>query len=111
MSSKKQSLEKSRETREMTRSGSRTSNRSDHNGNDEGIAVPVPPDGGWGWVITLSSFVIGMIVDGIAFTFGIFFSEFQNYFGANKSTTSSINSVLTGTYLSIGKCPCFRYSI
>lgn len=86
-----------------------SSNRERDSSNNQNTTVddlpltPVPPDGGWGWVITLSSFVIGVIVDGIAFTFGIFFKEFQDYFGANKSTTSSINSVLTGTYLSIGK--------
>ncbi|KAL4229058.1 hypothetical protein ACF0H5_012096 [Mactra antiquata] len=64
--------------------------------------VLIPPDGGWGWVITFSSFMIGMIVDGIAFTFGFFFLEFQEYFGANKSVTSSINSVLAGSYFTIG---------
>lgn len=70
---------------------------------DKGIA-PIPPDGGWGWVVTFSSFMIGVIVDGICFTFGFFFIEFQTYFGSNKSVTSLINSVLNGTYLTIGKC-------
>lgn len=77
-------------------------NNTDKVADDATGQVPIPPDGGWGWVITFSSFMIGMIVDGIAFTFGFFFLEFQEYFGANKSVTSSINSVLTGSYLTVG---------
>lgn len=66
------------------------------------VPAPIPPDGGWGWVVTFSSFMVGFLVDGICFTFGFFFKEFMDYFGSNKSTTSSISSVLNGTYLSIG---------
>lgn len=68
----------------------------------DNLPAPVPPDGGWGWVITFCSFMVGFLVDGICFTFGFFFKEFQDYFGSNKSTTSSVSSVLNGTYLSIG---------
>lgn len=64
--------------------------------------TPIPPDGGYGWVVTFCSFMVGFLVDGICFTFGFFFKEFQQYFGSNKSTTSSVSSVLNGTYLSIG---------
>ncbi|XP_045207404.2 monocarboxylate transporter 13-like isoform X2 [Mercenaria mercenaria] len=101
----KNSEETSKETETYLRKSSANGNKASNNSSkhkDCTLLTPVPPDGGWGWVITLSSFMIGVIVDGIAFTFGIFFIEFQDYFGANKSTTSSINSVLTGTYLSIG---------
>ena len=32
---------------------------------DEDIEdVPLPPDGGWGWVIVLSSFMCNLILDG-----------------------------------------------
>lgn len=102
MSSKKNNFENPDNTCGKTRGNAADDSKISNRGDDDNIAIPVPPDGGWGWVITLSSFMVGMIVDGIAFTFGIFFSDFQDYFGANKSTTSSINSVLTGTYLSIG---------
>ena len=71
---------------------------------DTELPSPIPPDGGWGWVVTFCSFMVGFLVDGICFTFGFFFKEFQDYFGANKSTTSSVSSVLNGTYLSIGIC-------
>ena len=26
--------------------------------------VPLPPDGGWGWVVVLSSFMCNLILDG-----------------------------------------------
>ena len=71
--------------------------------NAQEVPVPIPPDGGYGWVVTFCSFMVGFLVDGICFTFGFFFKEFQDYFGSNKSTTSSVSSVLNGTYLSIGK--------
>ncbi|XP_052255650.1 monocarboxylate transporter 12-B-like isoform X2 [Dreissena polymorpha] len=64
--------------------------------------VPIPPDGGWGWVVTMASFMVGVIVDGICFTFGFFFNDFQEHFGTNRSVTASINSVLSGTYLTVG---------
>ncbi|KAK3601158.1 hypothetical protein CHS0354_019157 [Potamilus streckersoni] len=70
--------------------------------NDRVLQQPIPPDGDWGWVITFSSFMVGFLVDGVAFTFGVFFKEFVNHFGQSKGVTSWINSVLNGTYLTIG---------
>ena len=31
---------------------------------DEVEEVPLPPDGGWGWLIVLSSFMCNLILDG-----------------------------------------------
>ncbi|KAL3886821.1 hypothetical protein ACJMK2_026788 [Sinanodonta woodiana] len=70
--------------------------------NDIVLQQPIPPDGDWGWVITFASFMVGFLVDGVAFTFGVFFKEFVNHFGQSKGATSWINSVLNGTYLTIG---------
>ncbi|XP_069115634.1 monocarboxylate transporter 9-like [Argopecten irradians] len=63
---------------------------------------PVPPDGGWGWVITFSSFMVSFLVDGVCFTFGIFFPEFLRHFGESKGKTQILGSVLNGAYLSLG---------
>ena len=62
-----------------------------------------PPDGGWGWVVTFSAFMVGFILDGISFSFGLFFKELYVYFNESKSLTSWIISVFNGTYLGIGK--------
>ncbi|KAK0091706.1 hypothetical protein PV326_002801 [Microctonus aethiopoides] len=64
--------------------------------------IPPPPDGGYGWVVVFASFMCNMIVDGIAYTFGIFLNEFVNYFGEGKGKTAWVGSLLTGVYLSAG---------
>lgn len=61
------------------------------------------PDGGWGWVVTFAAFMVGVILDGISFSFGLFFKELLVHFNEGKSLTSWIISVLNGTYLGIGK--------
>lgn len=64
--------------------------------------LPPPPDGGYGWVIVFASFMCNMIVDGIAYTFGIFLEEFVNYYGEPKGKTAWVGSLLAGMYLSAG---------
>ena len=62
-----------------------------------------PPDGGWGWVVTISAFMVAVILDGISFSFGLFFKELYVYFNESKTLTSWISSVFNGSYLGIGK--------
>lgn len=64
--------------------------------------IPTPPDGGWGWVIVGASLISNIIVDGVAYSFGVFMDEFVNYFKASKSKTALVGSVLAGTYLCAG---------
>ncbi|CAG9785957.1 unnamed protein product [Diatraea saccharalis] len=65
--------------------------------NDIGI-----PDGGWGWVVVLSSFIISMIADGISFSFGLLYIEFLEEFQASKSTTAWIGSLFIAVPLLSG---------
>lgn len=65
--------------------------------------IPPPPDGGYGWVIVFASFMCNMIVDGIAYTFGVFLGEFVSYYGEGKGKTAWVGSLLSGMYLSVGK--------
>ncbi|GBP56160.1 Monocarboxylate transporter 14 [Eumeta japonica] len=71
---------------------------------NEGEADNKPdiPDGGWGWVVVLSSFIISMIADGISFSFGLLYIEFLDEFGASKSTTAWIGSLFIAVPLLSG---------
>lgn len=64
--------------------------------------LPPPPDGGYGWVICFASFMCNMVVDGIAYTFGIFMEEFVIYFGEGKGKVAWVGSLLSGVYLAAG---------
>ena len=35
------------------------------------------PDGGYGWVVVAASFLVNMIADGVTFSFGVMFEEFE----------------------------------
>jgi len=70
---------------------------------DNQITVPeAPPDGGFGWVVVISSFMISLIVDGLCYSQGIFFDEFRSEFATDAATASWVASVLTGTYSMVG---------
>ncbi|GBL89478.1 Monocarboxylate transporter 12 [Araneus ventricosus] len=64
--------------------------------------IPEPPDGGFGWVIVAASFLCNLIVDGIAYTFGIFFTEFVRFYDVPKGKVAWVGSLLSGFYLSVG---------
>ncbi|GFX20055.1 monocarboxylate transporter 12 [Trichonephila clavipes] len=61
------------------------------------LMMPEPPDGGWGWVVVFFSFMIHVIVDGVTYTFGIFYLEFLRYFKQSKGATSWVSSIMVGT--------------
>jgi hypothetical protein len=60
------------------------------------------PDGGWGWVVVLSSMIISMIADGISFSFGLLYIEFLEHFGESKSKTAWIGSLFMAVPLLSG---------
>jgi len=55
-------------------------------------------------VVVFASFMCNMIVDGIAYTFGVFLGEFVKFFGEGKGKTAWVGSLLSGMYLSAGQC-------
>ncbi|GFW20211.1 monocarboxylate transporter 12 [Trichonephila clavipes] len=69
---------------------------------DYWASIPEPPDGGWGWVIVMSSFMCNVVVDGIAYSFGIFLVPFVNYYKSSKGKTAWVGSLLAGCYLLAG---------
>ncbi|XP_014769455.1 monocarboxylate transporter 12 [Octopus bimaculoides] len=60
------------------------------------------PDGGWGWMVLFSSFLLNVIADGCAYSFGVFFTELLQTFGQSKSKTSWVGSVFVGVSLICG---------
>lgn len=65
-------------------------------------AAILPPDGGWGWVVVFASFMIHVIVDGVTYTFGIFYVEFLKHYGESKGLTAWVASIMIGTTYCIG---------
>ncbi|KFD71499.1 hypothetical protein M514_06367 [Trichuris suis] len=59
---------------------------------------PIPPDGGYGWVIVFASFMANTVVDGIAYSFGIMLPELHSYFKGSVQTVAWVGSVLVGVY-------------
>jgi hypothetical protein len=51
----------------------------------------------------IASFLCNMIVDGIAYTFGVFLDEFVNYYGEGKGKVAWVGSLLSGMYLTAGE--------
>lgn len=64
--------------------------------------LPVPPDGGYGWVVVSAAFLCNFIVDGISNAFGPFMASYQQTFGASKAAVSLVGSLLIGMYLLCG---------
>lgn len=65
--------------------------------------IPPPPDGGYGWVVVFASFMCNMIVDGIAYTFGIFKKSYMQTYDISEGEVAWVGSILAGMYLIAGK--------
>ncbi|KJH47564.1 hypothetical protein DICVIV_06360 [Dictyocaulus viviparus] len=65
--------------------------------------IPVPPDGGYGWIIVLAAFFSNLIVDGVCTSFTEFKNSYSQYFHASDAATALIGSLLIGVYLLVEK--------
>lgn len=64
----------------------------------EEVGKVPPPDGGYGWVIVVASFLVNMCVDGVIYTFpSTLLTPWATMFGAATSG-SKVVSLLTGFY-------------
>ncbi|KAL5963343.1 Monocarboxylate transporter 13 [Taenia solium] len=64
--------------------------------------VPVPPDGGWGWLVVFAAFVTNLIIDGICVSFGIMVADLVEHFNASVATVMLMGSLLLGVYQIVG---------
>ncbi|KAM3182388.1 hypothetical protein ACTXT7_012484 [Hymenolepis weldensis] len=73
--------------------------------NLEDIEPPIPPDGGWGWVVLVGSFICMFFVDGLSFSFGIILPDVQESFQCSTTTISLAGSFIVGFTLISGDEP------
>jgi hypothetical protein len=62
----------------------------------EDSQLPKAPDGGWGWVVVFGSFMVHVIADGIAYSFGIYVEDFVEYFECSRSEVGILGSLMIG---------------
>lgn len=60
------------------------------------------PDGGWGWMVCLGTFLVAFVVEGTTAAFGVIIIQIQEEFDASKSSTTWVASVSFGTCYIIG---------
>ncbi|CAJ0934642.1 unnamed protein product, partial [Mesorhabditis belari] len=67
-----------------------------------GNRIPIVPDGGWGWMVVLGSFLIHVIADGFVYSFGILVDVLQKEFKTDNAAAALIIALLTGLTLGSG---------
>jgi MFS family permease len=59
-------------------------------------------DGGWGWIIVLSSFLIHFFMDGVIYALGTFLTPFIEEFNVTHAEASIVHSLLPALTLFSG---------
>lgn len=75
------------------------------------LALIVPPDGGWGWVVVFAAFYCNVVVDGIIYSFGMLMSDMAKEFNETESKITIVGSLLNGFYLIAGNVLILLQSI
>ncbi|CAF1105712.1 unnamed protein product [Rotaria sp. Silwood1] len=67
------------------------------------VGESVVPDGGWGWVIVFSSFLIHFIMDGITYSMGqVFLEPMRTKLSLDRASVSIVFSILPAITLGAG---------
>lgn len=61
------------------------------------VPLKEAPDGGWGWMIVISCFLVTVCTRAVSRCLSIFFVEFQNYFAQDYAMTAWIHSTVDCT--------------
>ena len=88
---------------EQTKNGGGPPIRGGSQSSSSSMSIPLPPDGGWGWVVCFATFLCMTIMDGILFSFGVFFLQLLEYFKESKGKTAWVGSTLMGMHMLLGK--------
>ncbi|XP_078681752.1 monocarboxylate transporter 12-like [Branchiostoma floridae x Branchiostoma belcheri] len=65
-----------------------------------------PPDGGWGWLVVFSSFLMHIVVIASIKSFGVFYPVFREAFNEGAGDTAFIQSTLVGMTLICSPIAC-----
>lgn len=68
----------------------------------EGTTDEQGPDGGWGWLVLIAGFFCLAVLDGIAYTFGVFLDPLVVEMKEKRSKVSIAGSMLVATYAFTG---------
>ncbi|XP_066266932.1 monocarboxylate transporter 12-like isoform X3 [Branchiostoma lanceolatum] len=60
-------------------------------------SVNEPPDGGWGWMVVLSTFLVHVFALGAENCMGVFYAEFREVFQESAGSTSFVTSIFVAT--------------
>jgi len=69
---------------------------------DTDCVTSLVPDGGYGWMIVLVSFLCASVVDGLCSVFGVLLPDLVIYFDQSSSTVAMAGSLLAGGFLLYG---------
>jgi len=64
------------------------------------------PDGGWGWIVLLGSFVSFFIADGWSYSFGVLFPSIVEYFDESRGTTALVVTLLYAIPMIVSPLAC-----
>jgi len=64
------------------------------------------PDGGWGWVVLIGSFLSFFIADGWAYSFGVLFPSIVEYFDESRGTTALVGTLLYAIPMIVSPLAC-----
>ncbi|CAD7087991.1 unnamed protein product [Hermetia illucens] len=66
------------------------------------VYMTIPPDGGWGWVIVVVSFICNATIDGICLTYGRLIPDLTKDMNIDVSKAITISSLMNGMYFLVG---------
>lgn len=64
------------------------------------------PDGGWGWIVLVGSFVSFFIADGWSYSFGVLFPSIVDYFTESRGTTALVGTLLYAIPMIVSPLAC-----